>query len=392
MKDFKIGYSTTTYRKQFYSKHLDWMKQTKKLYNEVLAFYYQILMDRPHLLSLSGYELLRTLEILTVGTKEMKTAGDLPELPLLDFPKLPLYFRRAIINAAIGMAKSFLARRSLWEEQYKMFGRETGCPQVATQFHSAPVYYQGMYRNWKEDEIELKLWTGSRWVWTVCRMKGRMLPRQGKRCSPSLKVFPKRAELHIPVEQPVMDIRKIGERVKVGESICAVSFPNQDTLAVCVHMNGQGEILHSRFLKGGTQLKHRKEILCYKEEQKNSLSPRIRKKIQRIHEAYAHQISRQIVEFAKEMQASVIVVPNYRMVNALKWVRLKEQDLYSWIGRSIIKKTAYKAFQKGILLGTVSFSKSCSNSLFVCPKGNRGNIAWNTAVNVGRNFLKSYNN
>lgn len=395
MIDLKIGYSTTTYRKQLYSRHLDWIKQTKTLYNDVLAFYYQILMKQPQLLSLSSYELLRTLEILTIGTKEMKKKGDLPEIPLTNFPKLPLYFRRAAINAAIGITKSFLARYSLWQEQYGFTGKETGCPQPATQFHSSPLYYQGMYRNWKEDMIELKLWTGSRWIWTRYRMKGRTLPKQGKRCSPSIKVFQNRAELHIPVEQPVTDIRKLSERMKLGESICAVSLPNQDTLAVCIHMNKQEQILHSLFIKGGTEIKHRKEVLLHNKNGDDLLSSKIRQKIGQIHEDCAHKISKQIVEFAKEVHASVIVVPNYGILN-------QKKDCYNWIGRNIIKKISYKAFQKGILLVMVSIDNLldvCAvcgakflklQSEFICPNGHCGNTAWNITVQVGKIFLKSY--
>lgn len=412
----KTGFSTTTYRKQLYPRHLEWMEETKNLYNKVLEFYYQLLFRQMELLSLSDYELLRSLEILTIGTREHKKAGILPELPLDGFPKLPLYFRRAAINAAIGMIRSYASRLADWQKNLECSGQPAGCPQPAAQFHAAPVFYQGMYRNWEEDAIELKLWTGSCWKWTFCRMKGRALPKEGKCLSPSLKVLHKRAELHIPVEQKVADIRKIRERLQTGDSICAVYLPNQDTLAVCVHMNPDGTILHTSFFKGGSELKRQKEALLLRAtrnpEEKPVLSYRVKRKLQQMNEACAHQISRQIVDFAVQRQVTVIAVPGYRTAMPPSILQKSGSDIYTWIGRSILKKISYKAFQKGILVGTVAPKKlaflcaECGaevmryneghrpgyayygGKLFLCPNGHQGNAARNAAVNVGKVFLE----
>ena len=98
MEQKKMGSVTTTYKLHLYRKHLNWLRLTQELYHSVFAFYYEVLLNHQELLERSNYSLMRELEILTVGTKEMKKAEQKPEYPLETFPKLPLYFRRAVID------------------------------------------------------------------------------------------------------------------------------------------------------------------------------------------------------------------------------------------------------------------------------------------------------
>ena len=104
MEQKKMGSVTTTYKLHLYRKHLNWLRLTQELYHSVFAFYYEVLLNHQELLERSNYSLMRELEILTVGTKEMKKAEQKPEYPLETFPKLPLYFRRAVIKQKIGRA------------------------------------------------------------------------------------------------------------------------------------------------------------------------------------------------------------------------------------------------------------------------------------------------
>ena len=72
MEQKKVGKITTTYKVRLYNKHLNWLENTKLLYNQVLEFYYKILVEHKELLELSNNLLMRELEIMTVGTKKMK--------------------------------------------------------------------------------------------------------------------------------------------------------------------------------------------------------------------------------------------------------------------------------------------------------------------------------
>ena len=87
------GYSTTTYRMKLYAKRMDWLKETKILYNKVQGFYHNLLLAYQELLSLSNQKALRELEKWTIGSR----TGNIPLYPL-PFGPIPLYFRRAAIN------------------------------------------------------------------------------------------------------------------------------------------------------------------------------------------------------------------------------------------------------------------------------------------------------
>ena len=91
---------------KLYHRHWEELILTKKLYNQVLKFYYEILLEQEELLELSNFLLMRELEILSVGTKEDKKEKKKPKYALDEFPTLPLYFRRAIINHAISLMRS----------------------------------------------------------------------------------------------------------------------------------------------------------------------------------------------------------------------------------------------------------------------------------------------
>lgn len=411
----KIGYSTTTYRMQLYQKHFEWLKNTKNLYNQVLEFYYKILLEKQELLELSSHALMRELEILTVGTKEQKKNNILPKFPLTDFPKLPLYFRRAAINASISMVKSYSIRLKKWnEEQLNSDNNflKKGQPQPASVFQAAPVFYKGMYRNFEKNSIELKLFNGVKWNWVKYRFKGRKFPQDSECLSPSVKLLKKRAELHIPVVTKVKDIRKLEERLLKEETLCAVYLPSQDILAVCVLMNIKGEILDTLFIRGGAELKRKRQSLIQSYfDYSKTLPNHIKKKLSDINETYAHKVSREIVNYAVEKKATILVLPSYINSIPTKNLRFSGTSSYDWIGRNIIKKVEYKAFQVGIISGTVSAQHivdrcaECGTEikryneghkpdkfyyggkLFLCPNGHKGNTAFNAAVNIGRKFL-----
>ncbi len=423
MEQKKMGSVTTTYKLHLYRKHLNWLRLTQELYHSVFAFYYEVLLNHQELLERSNYSLMRELEILTVGTKEMKKAEQKPEYSLETFPKLPLYFRRAVINGAISLVRSYQKNLENWEQNPEVFS----CPSTARQFHAAPVYYKGMYKDFTESSICLKLYTGEIWKWVKYRYTGRELPKNAEWLSPSIKIGKKEAWLHVPVVETVGDIRTIAERMETEEKILAVSFPGNDVMAVCCVLDKDGKKRKSCFLRGGKELKaKRKQLVRKMEKVRKSRGKKERsegevvpervylEKIERLNEMYAHRISRKIVSFAQEEDIKVIVVPHYEEEIAFQKMRYFKVSEYDWIGRKIIRFLKYKAFQKGIVVGSVGayhIADRCSEcgseikkyneghrankryyggKLYVCEKGHRGNSGENTARNIGKRFLERY--
>lgn len=420
----RTGNKILTYRVRLYDRHFSWLKATKELYTQVVQHFFHVLQQEEELLKESDFSLLRTLEIRCIGTKEMKAAGIRPDYPLTGFPKIPLYFRRSAINTAVDLAR-------------KKAG--TVNPHI--------TLYKGMYQNFTDTTIELKLFNGEKWVWVTYPFTGRSLPPEAERLSPMLVLEKKTAWLEVPLSFEVQDIRTVKERMETEERICAVSFPDHDVLAAAVILSRTGEELEQKVFRGGNEKEDQRRKLSARihtseesrgmEERRNRFDVRMETVsdcgdgsnvtgtkensakenaalyagIHDLNRYYAHRVSRQILAFCQQQNIKIIVVPNYENALDFRDKQYLKTDGYRWLGRSIIKNLKYKAFRQGILVTSVRpyhISDCCSEcgekirkyneghtagkkyyggKLFVCPNGHKGNAAFNTARNVGKSFL-----
>lgn len=216
-------YSITVKKFNVFCRHTDWLRQTQELYNEILGFYYELYLDTFIDSTPGAMEALRTLEKMTItGRDKQPVPNPLP------WTKVPLYFRRAAINAAIAAARSYRTREAQ--------NRRT------QQFTESVTFYKGMYRDFNNKEITLKIWNGTAWKWTRIRLYGNSIPETGVMMSPSLVLKRNQTELHIPWKTSVEDGRTARERMNAKEKICAVVFLQSG----CLH-----GLLHSGF--GGKQ-------------------------------------------------------------------------------------------------------------------------------------------
>jgi len=398
----QIGHSTLTYRVRLYDRHFDRLKETKELYDRVVKHFFEVLTQEEDLLLQSDFLLLRALETKCIGTKEMKAAGVSPQYPLTGFPKVPLYFRRSAINTAIDLARK-----------------------KATTLNPNMVLYKGMYQEFTDKTIQIKLLCNGKWEWVTYPFSGREFPEGTERLSPMLVLYKKTAWLEVPVSFPVEDVRTVKERMKTEERICALAFPDNDTLAVAALLDRNGNELEHRFCRGGKQKEEqRRRVLGKIRISEESRGFEARKNVAKVMENtgyyaelkdinrhYAHSISRQILDFCREQNIKVLVVPNYEKSIDFSDKRYLKTDAYRWLGRSIIKNLKYKAFQQGIVVTSIRpyhIADCCSEcgekirrynqghtagknyyggKLFTCPNGHSGNAALNTAKNVGKSFL-----
>lgn len=416
MLEEKNGYATLTYRFRFYDKHLDWLRETGILYNKVVKHYYNLLAEYPDKLTLSNFNLMRELEVMTVGTREMKKAGKEAAYPLTDLPAIPLYFRRAAINCAISMMRSYQTRKNQAERgQDKK--QSANIPSMTETFSAAPVYYKGMYKELKEDSVLLKVYTGEKWKWNCYRFTGRKLPEGAQLLSPTIYTEAKQAYLHIPIKKSVEDIRTVKERMQSEEKILAVAFPGNDSIAVGAVLTKAGGLEKVKYFQGGLELKAKKKKLKKKwklQQKKGNTGKKYLKKTENLNTYYAHLTSSRILDFCREEQIKVIAVPNYRQAIDFSKKHYLKTDNFEWIGRRVIRCMKYKAFAEGIIVSAVPpyhISNCCSEcgakvrryndghtpgrnyyggQLFICPNGHQGNSGLNTARNIGRKFLSYY--
>ena len=479
------GYAITTYKIQLNYKHLDWFKKTQSLFDAVLAFYYELLERQPEALSLTNQNLLRHLELQTIKQRD----GTQPETPL-PFERIPLYFRRAAINAAISMYRSYTSKLRDWETsmengKLKMENERSesqsdsdsnqigqadlhhnlplstfnlppesakkGRPSRPKNLHMSMLYYKGMYKDFADGQILLKLYTGKAWAWVKHRYTGRPFPENAERMSPTIVIKKKKVMLHIPVKEVVEDSRTAKERVKQNESFVAVALTGSDILAVCTTIQADGRATAPYFIKGGKALAHRrKQLLGYTKRgtagkkmthiigndalgvcprglssygqaeagsalQEHRPNAKYYEKITRITDHYAHEVSRKIVDYALKQGTKLIVLPELKeSFNQAKKPYLGKTP-YDFIGRRIARYVQYKAWQKGLVAMTskpyYASTRCChcgapiarhnteyqnpspnfyGGKNFVCKEGHRGSTALNSARNLGKGFYERF--
>ncbi len=424
------GYAITTYKIQLNYKHLDWFKQTQSLFDAVLAFYYKLLEKQPEALSLTNQNLLRHLELQTIKQRD----GTPPETPL-PFEKIPLYFRRAAINAAISMYRSYVGKLKAWQEG----PIKSGKPSPPKCLHMSMLYYKGMYKDFDEKSILLKLYTGKTWAWVKHRYTGRPFPENAELMSPTIVIKKKKVMLHIPVKEIVEDSRTAKERVQQNEKFVAVALTGSDSLAVCTTIEADGRATAPYFIKGGKELAHRRKLLlgyikrgiagnntprfmthtignaALSVPQEHRPNAKYYEKITRITDHYAHEVSRKIVDYALKQGAKLIVLPELKeSFNQAKKSYLGKTP-YDFIGRRIVRYVQYKAWQQGLVAMTSKpyyASTRCYHCYapiakhnteyqnpspnfyggknFICKEGHRGSTALNSARNLGKGFYERF--
>lgn len=422
-------YSVTVKKFNILTRHLSRMEKTQKLYNEILRFYYNLYLDlyqkeRDEELpedekdkrkkQPGSMEAMRLLEKLTI------TGRDKQPVPY-PFPweKVPLYFRRAAINGAISAAKSYISRNSQMQPKgadKEKHGRTDNCSRPFQKertgnFAESVTFYKGMYRDFGEKEISLKLWDGEQWIWTRCRLRGNKVPKAGQMMSPALVLKNNHAELHIPWKTPVDDGRNIRERMNAREKLCSVTFTNKDACVICCVMNADGMTEASLFLRGGAEYAHRCRYVIEKLEKsrkscgggENPLANRrYWEKLKNLNDYYAHYFSRQVITYCENHKVRILVLPEYETNH--RNIIMTSAGNFSPIHLSmaIRKNLKYKAWQAGIIIlemhqyNTNSVCSFCggkirtSGSEYICENGHRGNRYLNTAKNLGLKCLESF--
>ncbi len=387
----KTGYSIRTWRMRLFCPEPLWLDRTEEYFQNVVDFYYHLLIQHEELWDNSLFDIQRSLELLTLAGKD----GRQPANPL-PMGKVPVYLRRAAINTASAAVKSTVGKEnSAFPE--KLEGKVT--------------FFKGMYSDLTDEAIRLKLWNGVKWVWTECRLKGRSFPENGQLMSPTLTKKDSYYMLNIPVKQENCDGRTAKERMAEGARICSVRFTNTDIFAMCCILDQQGEQVAVHTCRGGEEYRHRCSLLEKKLEKsrpntEKDNSPRPNRKyytaLGNLSEHYAHQVSRQILNFCKENQAGIIVLPEYDQ-DFTRMAMIKSGNFSPLhLSTRIRTQLLYKAWSEGILVletRTDGLKDKCAicggkikrrNSEFLCENGHQGNRFLNDARNLGRKCQESF--
>lgn len=398
----KSGYCTITYKLRLYIKHIEYVKLTKDIYNQVVLFYYNLLLENIDFLNLSNQYCLRELEKLTI----LSRTGEIPK-NYLDMD-LPTYFRRSAINQAIGAVRSYMNLLDSYEKDENKKGKE---PSKTTEFNCSPVFYQGMYKELTRNSVKLKLWNGYKWDWFQTKLKGRDFEERLECMSPTLVINSQYVMMHLPVREIVEDVRPVKERMLDEDlKVCGISFSNTDNLAICTILNRNGDFVKSKFVSGGNYYKAQtdkvlKQIKKHRQQGKKVLERADHRtyweKLNRIRQNMAHKVSKEIIDFCLENNVKVISITKLEDdVNGFGHRVGKYSPIT--LRRIIVNYLSYKSFRTGILITTVRQNYTASKchkcrakikrneSEFSCENGHKGNYYFNTAMNIGKMCLKKF--
>ncbi|MBA3533694.1 MAG: transposase [Ardenticatenales bacterium] len=409
----------------------EWYEATKMLYNQVVAFYFNLYQAHPGLLDLNQKEALTQAERLTHRTNTNPN----PLWPLAETipADIPAMLRRAAINAARGAFRSFHSRYHRWlkekakfEAKGKRFHHRPPVPPRSFNFNLP--FYQGMWGARSATSILVRLYRGSSWQWVKLHLLGESLPDGWDAGSPSIVRRRGRLRLHTPLEKtiptPPKAVAQVAQNPQVR--ICAVDLNLGDAVAVCTILQADGTEVATRFIRGGKALHARRKRLLGKVATKRSQSGmltegeadniKLWQKIRAIDEYEAHRVSRRIVEFAQAHGATILVFEHLDSLKPQKGrysKRSNEKRAY-WLKGKIVKYARYKAWELGILTSRVSprnTSRDCSGCgyspvaryaageapldyrpgapLYLCPAClKRGHADHNATANIGFRFFE----
>jgi IS605 OrfB family transposase len=343
----------------------EWFATTQALFNQVAAFYWQVLDAHPGVLDLPAKDALTALERLTHATAYLPY----PAMPLSEVAsQVPAYFRRAAIHAALGAMRSFQAHLARWQRA-KAKGEMKGkpCrmrpPVPPRTWSRSVVFYSGMWKEATNERISLKLYDGQTWRWVRWRVYGPPLPALWDRGSPQAVRHGARWWLHVPLSQELSRPQKVASQLAAEPKplLCAVDLNINDALAVCTIQRVDGTVVASRFLRGGDELhgrrntllgriarnRHQTGILVEGERDNAALWAKIR----HLNEDTAHRISRRIVDFAQAAGASILVfehLGNFRPEHG-KYSRRANAKRSYWLRGKMVAYARYKAWNVGIV-------------------------------------------
>jgi putative transposase len=412
--------------------HAVYFAATKTLFNQVTAFYFDVIAAHPAILDLSSKEALTALEKLTHTTKD----NPRPVMPLSHMitAAIPAMFRRAAIHAALGSAHSFHTHLEKWRKQKeKVIARGkkfTIRPPVPPRsWNRSVTLYAGQWKERTSTTIMLKLWTGSSWAWIKCGIQGRDFPDEWDVESPTLLQDGHYWKLHTAVQKKFSTPSKVEHQLSPNSEtrICSIDLNLNQHLAVCTIQTVEGTVVATRFIQGGKQLhglrkrqlgrvarNRSKTGIITEGEQDNAARW---SKIRALDEDSAHQVSHRIVEFAKQHQASILVFEHLGHFKPQKgkYSRRGNEKRSYWLRGKIFKYTKYKSWSEGIVTCRVSprnTSRACARCgalvarydagkpaegytpgapLVYCPQCHmHGNSDRNASIVIGKRLLARY--
>ena len=234
------------------------------------------------------------------------------------FPKFPSYYRRAAITQALGIVSAYQSALKNWKEN----GCKGEVPKLDACSHRMPALYRGnTYKPVIDKETgevlpyaaKIKVFRNNDWVWDTVRLSKTdvdYLNKRGRNGEISAPVLEKKHgcwNLRLVVTETIeLSAKPVSE-----QKICSVDL-GVNTDAVCSVMDSEGTVLARKFIMRGREKDsvnnalHR--VSVFQSLHGSHDSGRLWNIAKRRNANLAHQIAREIVNFAIAYECDVIVM------------------------------------------------------------------------------------
>ena len=278
------------------------------------------------------------------------------------FPKFPSYYRRAAIMQALGIVSAYQSSLKNWEAN----GRKGEAPKLDSCKHRMPALYRGnTYKPVIDKETgevmpyaaKIKVFRNHDWVWDTVRLSKTdidYLDKRGRSGDISAPVLEKKHgcwKLRFAVTETINLSRKPVSEQK----ICAVDL-GVNTDAVCSVMDSKGTVLARKFIMRGREKDSLSNALhrvsVFQSLHGSHDSGRLWNIAKRRNRNLAHQIAREIVNFAIANECDVIVMEHLDTKGRKRGS--KKQKLAMWKHADIQKTVESLAHHYGIRISRVN--------------------------------------
>jgi putative transposase len=266
------------------------------------------------------------------------------------FYKFPSYLRRAAIQFVCGQVSSFHSRYRDWQDGIRS-RRDALPPRFSPEAGCYPVLYRGnCFKLDDPDVAQIKVWNGSDWVWAkvaIVSKRERHLLEGSKDCSPSLIVRKGKFHLSVPF--------RLHPDKLTGVPVCSVDV-GINTLATCSIVYPDGTVTARMFVHPGVDIDRRDRQIKRVQVAARKTGKLFKgfcktqyRKARQYNRNIAQSASRQVVNFALEHGASVIVLEDlkgWRPKGGKKRSALK-QRFHGWLHRQFVACTEAKFVEAG---------------------------------------------
>ena len=340
-----------------------------------------------------------------------KTKDNEPDYPFDEaFPKMPSYFRRSVLQKAIGTVRAYHTKLNKWKEE----GEQGNKPKLCSTGHAMPAFYKDVMYQEKDGETFLKLYSGTDWIWYRVRLKKTdvdYLRKHWTGVKASVPTLIKKYKKYYLVFAFKKNVQ-LPEKEAEERVICGVDL-GINTDAVCSIMHSDGTVVARKFINFPTEKDRLWRVLNRTRKKQRQHGPKavigLWNYARRINDDLAIKVSREIVRFAKDHHADVIVF-EYLETKGKKKRGKNAQKLHMWKKKGIQNITERLAHRNGMRISrvcarntsTLAFDGSgpvtrdkTNHSLCTFRNGKQYNCDLSASYNIGaryfiREILKSY--